>query len=161
MNLKYKKINTPEGLKELADFEETLFPTYPNPLSIYEKYVNDDGAKNIFYIVLDDNGETVGILAVNIYKDFRTTNHLIGKEVSFKNTMFLCSIAISKDKRRMGLGKQLMEKANEIAIENNVDTGTLSVETENVALQMYLKHGYKKDHIWKTRMFMIKQYKLV
>ena len=80
--------------------------------------------------VLDN--QMIGFVAVDIRKS--------------QNLAWIATIAVSPSHRRLGLGTQLMQKAEEVA---QVERMRLSVRAGNwAALALYQKRGYVQIDVW-------------
>ncbi len=109
-------------------------------LKIEEESFSDPWTQNMFS----------SLIASNIYKSFvAEENGQILGYVSVIATFYvfeIMNIAVKKDRRNLGIGKSLMEKALLTAKEYKADKALLEVRKSNFKAQsLYVKLGFKID----------------
>jgi ribosomal protein S18 acetylase RimI-like enzyme len=100
---------------------------------ISERLNNDESV--IFY-ALDNNGDALGF--TQLYPTFSS--------VSAKRSWVLNDLFVLSTSRRLGIGKKLMARAKEFALESNAKGIALETSKDNVNAQaLYESLGYKKS----------------
>jgi len=100
---------------------------------ISERMKNNE---SVIFIASNENGEALGF--TQLYPSFSS--------VSAMSFWILCDLYVSKDARRLGVGKKLMEAARVFAVENNSKGISLETASDNVNAQaLYESLGYERD----------------
>ena len=118
-----------------SDFKQVIELWTKSFSSRFNNEINTDYLfdSNSITIVSVDNKTISGVASLHIIKKLTRTMGLIE------------DVAVNNDYRGKGIGKKLVEKLIEIAIENNCDKTVLNSSEQN--LEFYTKIGFIKNEI--------------
>ena len=109
----------------------------PYPLSLF--HIIAENAPDLFLVAVQ-NGELLGYVVAEIEQE---SNLRIGH---------LLSIAVRRDKRRLGIGHELLDSINRVLVEKGCTEVYLEVRVSNEAAKaFYQKQGFLK--LWRTRKY--------
>jgi len=127
---------------------DLIIPLFDLYRQFYKQSSDPDSAKEflcariannesvIFWALDEDNISGMGFVQL----------YLIFSSVGMKRLWLLNDLYVHTDYRKMGVGKALMEKAREFAVETKAKGIILETEKTNAQAQnLYDKLGYKRD----------------
>lgn len=110
---------------------------YPN-----EQTIKNDIAKNYGYVV-ENQGDILGYFAL-IFEEEPAYTAIEGKWLSEQNYAVVHRVAVSPKAKGLKLGTQILQKVEELCIENQVFNIRVDTNFDNVAmLSIFEKLGYK------------------
>jgi len=114
----------------------------PYPHSILDlpdiaKYVEDWGKPGDFGLILQINGESIGVVWGRLYTENNKSYGFVDADTPEM------TIAVKSDYQNRGLGTQLMKAFFKVAKEKGFKALSLSVDQRNRAVQLYKRLGFE------------------
>lgn len=115
-------------------------------------------ALDVFTITQQRFGELIGsgaLLSYMAYVDVEAAGilNMFYKYTTFsgRKILYIEDLYVRKNYRGHGIGGKLLEKAKEIAIQNECEQIELKCAVWNIcSAEFYKSHGMKQDNYWKT-----------
>lgn len=127
-NIKFEKAQ-PGDLNEILELEKHCFLS--DAFSRRQFYYLINKSKSEF-VVVRNHQKIIAYLIIQTRKN------------SLKYRIY--SLAIASKARNLGLGKKLLDYAEELARKNNIQRITLEVSEKNApAINLYTKHGFRTE----------------
>ena len=123
----------PAGRKHLYSITSMTRHFFPYTGFTFKTIEERLKAKNVFYFVALSRGTTVGFVDVEVQADGNAK---------------MLGLAVLKELQGKGLGRRLLEKALEFALEKNCQKMFLLVSEDNaIALKLYQKYGFVRKGV--------------
>lgn len=100
-----------------------------------------DVLDGVFYVLEKDNTIVAGF---SVYDDNSAKGEIEWHDID-ATALYLGCIGVNMDYRRQGIGREIIDKSVDIAIDRGIHYIRLLVENRNVpAINMYTKYGFEK-----------------
>ena len=135
--IKKASLSDLEGISRLFDAYR-VFYKQPSDLALASRFLNDrfENNESIIFCAKNQNNDYLGF--TQLYPSFSS--------VSAKRLWILNDLFVSEKARRLGVGKMLLNRAKEFALETNAKGIALETDITNVNAQgLYESLGYIKN----------------